>query len=240
MSEPSKTNSIIDMLARPPETLTPADIKAFRSTVLAGAVMMEECSFYQEVLGWDDVHAAHAAILARADDLDYMFDNVRTAVLQALVRKMEKREAKAREEAGLEVRDIYAEFAQEVASTIEVDRAREAAFRRDPGEFLAGASNSMVRLFDPAGCWVIEREGYEHPWLVTHAALRYAQSDLLDVYERACRSGRFDVLVVGAPGLCDRVTMPGDVDFTEIQVEVLEIDLSGLTGPAGNNGGRAA
>lgn len=242
MHEPTKP-TILEMMALPPETITSGDISKFREVVLAGAVLMEECQFYQDVLGWEDPRAAHDAVVARADHLDYMFDRVRAAVLEQLVRKMEScgRGIRQWDTGPADVRDLYGEVQEEVAAYVEIDRMRESAFRRDPGRFLPGARNcGSVSLLYPGGAWVIEREGDPYPWLVTHATLRYAQSDFDEAYDIAERNGRFHVLVIGAPGLKQRLVLPSLAPMAEINIEVLEIDVATSTGPSAPVGGRVA
>lgn len=233
MTEPKPDINISELLARPANSIEPTGVRRLQESLLAGAMVMAEIQAYEEALNMDDPAEGHAMIMAREEEP--AFEMIRVAVLATLTEWMKRnREA----EAG-EVRDLNREVTEEIAAYVEIDRMREAAFRRSPGRFLPGATNSPVALFDTQGCWLIERAGDPHPWLVTHAALRYAQSDLNDAYDKAVRNGRFHLLVIGAPGLRDRLALPIDGIITDTLVEILEIDAADLTGPA-PTGGRAA
>lgn len=233
MSEPKADINISELLARPASAIEPTGVRRLQESLLAGAMAMAEIQAYEEALGMDDPAEGHAMIMAREEEP--AFEMVRVAVLATLTEWMKRnREA----EVG-EVRDLNREVTDEIHAHIELDRMREAAFRRSPGRFLPGATNSPVALFDAQGCWLVDRAGDRHPWLVTHAALRYAQSDLNEAYDKAVRNGRFHLLVIGAPGLRDRLALPIDGIITDTLVEILEIDAADLTGPA-PTGGRAA
>ena len=234
MSEPHTDISIDALLARPANSIEPTGVRRLQESLLAGAMVLAEVQAYEEALNMDDPAEGHAMILAREEEP--AFEMIRVAVLATLAEWMKR----SREAEVGEVRDLGREVTDEIHAHIELDRMREAAFRRDPGRFLPGATNSPVALFDAQGCWLVERAGDPHPWLVTHAALRYAQADLNDAYEKAVRNGRFHLLVIGAPGLRDRLALPIDGAITDTLVEVLEIDAADLTGPAAPTGGRAA
>jgi hypothetical protein len=224
------------LIARPAETLEASGVRRLQEGLLAGAMALDEVQAYEEALAMDDPAEANAWLLAR--DEEPAFEMIRVAVLATLYSRMKQREETARQ-AVTEVRDLNREVAEEVAAYIELDRMRESAFRRDPGRFLPGARNCRsVSLLYPGGAWVIERDGDPYPWLVTHAALRYAQSDFDEVYDIAERNGRFHVVVIGAPGLKERLVMPPLAAMAEISIEILEI--ADITGPSGPTGRRVA
>ncbi len=238
MHEPSTDVTMDTLIARAAESIEPLGVRRLQEGLLAAAMSLAEVQAYEEALAMNDPVEANAMILAREEEPT--FEMLRASVLSTLYSRMKRREEIALK-AAAEVRSLHGEVAEEVAEYIELDRMREASFRRDPGRYLPGATNSSVRLFDPAGCWLIDRAGEPYPWICSHAALRYAQSNLDDVYDRAVRNGRYHVLLIGAPGLKERIVLPCMAAMAEIDIEILEIDVDDLTGPRGPNGsGRAA
>ncbi|SFM03353.1 hypothetical protein [Methylorubrum salsuginis] len=241
MTEPNRDISIEALIASPPEAVTARDIPALQEGLIASAKFLEEAAFYEQAMLWGrtDARAAHAAILARdVPDVEPTFPELRLATLAWLTQIIRREEG-----APPDVRDLMREVEAEQAASRVADKAREAAFRRDPGRWLKDATPLAVPMLRAEGCWIADRDG--EVVLCTHASSvcnREAQRSVEAAYTRALRDEYRTVIVVGAPGLGDRVKIPDAMerDLMEVEFEVVEIPAADLTGPAAPTGGRAA
>ncbi len=242
MSEPCNDTSIEALLTRPAETISARDIPTLQKGLVTTSRLLEEVAFYEQAMAWGrtDARAAHAAILARdVPDQDPDFPEMRLATLAWLVQMIQ------REEKPVDVRTLMREVEEKQAASRLIDKAREAAFRADPGRWLEDARPLDVPLLRPDGCWIAARDG--EVILCTHASSvcsREAQAAVTRAYDRALRDEYRTVIIVGAPGLADRIELPDAMalDLMEIYFEVVEIPGADVTGPVApsNGGGRAA
>lgn len=241
MTEPKPDINISELVARPAATISAREIEGLQAGLLTTTRILEEVAFYEQAMLWGrtDARAAHTAVLARdVPGVDPAFPEMRLATLAFLVQMIQREEG-----APPDVRDLMREVEAEQAASRVADRAREAAFRRDPGRWLTGASALAVPMLRAEGCWIADRDG--EVVLCTHASSvcgRDAQQAVEAAYTRALRDEYRTVVVVGAPGLGDRVTIPDALerDLMEMHFEIVEIDAADVTGPAPTNGGRAA
>ncbi len=240
MTEPCTDVNISELVARPASAISARDIPALQEGLIASAKFLEEVAFYEQAMLWGhtDARAAHTAILARdVPGVDPAFPEMRLATLAWLTQIIRREEG-----APPDVRDLMREFEAEQAASRVSDKAREAAFRRDPGRWLSGASALAVPMLRAEGCWIADRDG--EVILCTHASSvcnREAQRAVEAAYNRALRDEYRTVFIVGAPGLSDRVRLPDAMerDLMEIEFEIVEIASADVTGPA-PTGGRAA
>ncbi|QDI79110.1 hypothetical protein E8E01_01010 [Methylorubrum populi] len=206
---------------------------------------MQEVAFYEQAILWSarNPREAHEAVLARdVPGEDPSFPELRLATLAWIVRRLET----VADESGKTVEEILyrtREIEAEQAANRVADKAREAAFRRDPGRWLKDATPLAVPMLRAEGCWIADRDG--EVVLCTHASSvcgRDAQQAVEAAYTRALKDEYRTVVIVGAPGLGDRVKIPDAMerDLMEIEFEVVEIPSADVTGPAPTNGGRAA
>lgn len=240
MSEPKPDLNIEALLERQPGEMSSRDISTLKDGLLTTTRVLEEVAFYEQAMAWGrtDARAAHAAILARdVPDQEPAFPEMRLATLAWLVQMIQ------REEKPVEIRDMMREVEQQQAASRLVDRAREAAFRADPGRWLDDARALDVPMLRANGCWIASRDG--ETLLCVHASSvcnREAQETVTKAYDRALRDDFRTVIIVGAPGLTDRIELPDPMtlDLMEIYFETVEIPGADVTGPAPTTGGRAA
>ncbi|MEQ4598979.1 MAG: hypothetical protein ABN488_14545 [Methylobacteriaceae bacterium] len=240
MTEPCTDVNISELVARPASAISAREIEGLQAGLLTTTRILEEVAFYEQAMLWGrtDARAAHTAVLARdVPGVDPAFPEMRLATLVWLAKGIEREEG-----AQPDVRDLMREVEAEQAASRVADKAREAAFRRDPGRWLSGASALAVPLLRAEGCWIADRDG--EVVLCTHASSvcgRDAQRAVEAAYDRALRDEYRTVFVVGAPGLGDRLALPDPLerDLMEMYFEVVEIPADDVTGPA-PTGGRAA
>lgn len=240
MTEPCTDVNITELVARPASAISAREIEGLQAGLLTTTRILEEVAFYEQAMLWGrtDARAAHTAVLARdVPGVDPAFPEMRLATLVWLAKGIEREEG-----AQPDVRDLMREVEAEQAASRVADKAREAAFRRDPGRWLSGASALAVPLLRAEGCWIADRDG--EVVLCTHASSvcgRDAQRAVEAAYDRALRDEYRTVVVVGAPGLGDRLALPDPLerDLMEMYFEVVEIPADDVTGPA-PTGGRAA
>lgn len=240
MTEPCTDVNISELVARPASAISAREIEGLQASLLTTTRILEEVAFYEQAMLWGrtDARAAHAAILARdVPGVDPAFPEMRLATLAWLTQMVRREDG-----APPDVRDLMREVEAEQKASRIADKAREAAFRRDPGRWLKDAMPLAVPMLRAEGCWIADRDG--DIVLCTHASSvcnREAQRAVEAAYTRALRDEYRTVFIIGAPGLADRVRLPDAMerDLMEIEFEVVEIDVADVTGPA-PTGGRAA
>ncbi len=129
MHEPSTDVTMDTLIARAAESIEPLGVRRLQEGLLAAAMSLAEVQAYEEALAMNDPVEANAMILAREEEPT--FEMLRASVLSTLYSRMKRREETALK-AAAEVRSLHGEVAEEVAEYIELDRMREASFRRDP------------------------------------------------------------------------------------------------------------
>ncbi|MCG5246861.1 hypothetical protein LPC10_17760 [Methylorubrum sp. B1-46] len=227
MREPSQNDTTPPILTRLSENPAAREFHDF----------IEEVRAYDDALRASDPHAAHAALTQRSLEIEPLFDEIRGAVMLKLLTKMHRvTEAEKGKAAG----DLTAPGAPDQRGLWDGDplygpddAAREAAFKRDPGRWLPGATPSATTLFRGEGCWLVERG--DRILLATYAVLSCAQSDADECHEKAVDDGWGGIVVVGPPGLAKVARVPHGAAETGITVEFVEVDLG--TAPTS---GRAA
>lgn len=227
MREPHTDDTTKPILDRLLESRQARDIADF----------IEEIRAYDDALRASDPHAAHAALTQRAIDIEPLFDEIRGAVMLRLLTRMHRVNEAAK---GLVTSDLTAPGAPDQRGLWDGDplygpddAAREAAFKKDPGRWLTGATPSQTALFRGEGCWLVERG--DRILLATYAVLSCAQSDADECHEKALDDGWGGIVVVGPPGLKKVARIPHGAADSGISVEFVEVDLG--TAPTG---GRAA
>lgn len=148
----------------------------------------EEASVYEiaAAMGVDDPHAARSFLLERT--AAPAFPLLRAAVLASLDLRIDAARA---------MRDRLLAVKGDDAPGGPNDRAREAAFRREPGAFLPGAVASIVKSPVPA-FWNVMLDGQLVPCAyVCRAAAVSDLSDMIVLLDEEPRYGRG--IVVGAP-----------------------------------------
>ncbi|MBI1689502.1 hypothetical protein [Methylorubrum sp. DB1722] len=200
MSEPSHDNSIHALLARPSDSLSPRDISTLQEYLLLGASVLKECQAYEyaATIGVRDPAMGHALLEEYARENELAFPQVRNALLAQFA---------SRPDAIVDTIDF-------AAAGGPTDRSREAAFRRDPGRWLPGATKSTVATFPGTGFGVVRYEG--HDWLWTYAAAGYAASDLAELADAVRDGGWFSGLLVGPPGIEREVVLRDGIRLVTI------------------------
>ncbi len=127
MHEPSTDVTMDTLIARAAESIEPLGVRRLQEGLLAAAMSLAEVQAYEEALAMNDPVEANAMILAREEEPT--FEMLRASVLSTLYSRMKRREETALK-AAAEVRDLHGEVAEEVAAYVELDRMREASFRR--------------------------------------------------------------------------------------------------------------
>lgn len=220
MTEPQTDTSIEALLARPSEGLSGVEVFKIERALLNAVGVMEEAQLYETAaaLGKSDPAAAHALLVEQSYDPDFdpAYPMIRVALMAWLVGKMKASEV-------VETRDLYAEVQADVCAGGPQDRAREAAFRADPGRYLQGAGRSSVRLFRAPGFGMIRLDGVDLPW--TYAAAGKVRSDFSELYALVEDGGYQGGVLVGPPEAESEIALPPGYLF-------LAMDLS--------TGGRAA
>jgi hypothetical protein len=245
MSEPHTDVSIETLIQGPPEAIKVQDIPMLQKGLIASAKALEEVAFYEQAMGWARTSAreAHEAVLARdVPGEDPAFPELRLATLSWIVRCLE-REAEATGQTVHEVRYLAREVEAETAARRLADRAREAAFKADPGRWLPGATRSPVTLFQPGGCWLAERDGEQ--MLCCHADASRpieAQRTAVAAFDRACREGYWRVIVIGAPGLSNALWAQTELEVKmwQVEIEAVEIAIDATPVSPAPTGGRVA
>ncbi|AMB45057.1 hypothetical protein [Methylobacterium sp. AMS5] len=240
MTEPCTDINISELVARPAAAISAREIEGLQAGLLTTTRILEEVAFYEQAVLWGrtDARAAHAAVLARdVPDREPTFPELRLATLAWLAQMIQRSEG-----APPDVRDLMREVEEEQKANRVADKAREAAFRRDPGRWLKDATPFAVPMLRAEGCWIADRDG--EVVLCTHASSvcgRDAQQAVEAAYTRALKDEYRTVIIIGAPGLGDRIQLPDALerDLMEIEFVVVEIDAADVTGPS-PTGGRAA
>ncbi len=232
-------NSIEALITRPPEAVTVTDIPLLQEGLVQSAKFLESAAFLEQAMAWGttEPREAYEAVMARGDE-GHPFPELRFAVLTILLRSIERLNGKPAEPAP-EVRDLLREVETEMRSSGLVDRARAAEFRSDPGVWLPGASRSNTRLLKPEGCWLIELDGEQ--LLCVHADSRdpvVAQDAVVAAYDKACREGWRELVVVGAPGVADAIKMPSEFEAEVLGVGITVVEFEMSVGPRPGTGPR--
>lgn len=219
MTNPDLNSNISALLARPSELMNGGEVAQVKHHLLNACSLLSEAQLYDEAaaLGKRDPKAGHALLMEQAADPDFeaAFPAVRLALLVSFSARMDVIKAPT------ETRDLLAEVQADLPGG-PADRAREAAFRRDPARFLPGAERSSVTLFRAPGFGMVRLHGTDLPW--TYAAVGKGRSDFAELYALV-EDGQYagGILVGPAAAACE-VALPEGYTF-------VAIDLS--------NGGRA-
>jgi hypothetical protein len=149
----------------------------------------EEASVYELVaaMGVDDPHAASEILLEHRGDP--AFPMLKAVVLANLDLRIG---------AATAMRDRLLAVKGDDAPGGPNDRAREAAFRRDPGSFLPGAVASIVKAGLPLAFWNVLHDGQLVPCAyVCRAAAMSDLHDMICLLDEQPHRGRG--IVIGAP-----------------------------------------
>lgn len=220
MSEPNLNSTITALLARPSERMSGGEISQVKTHLLNACGLLSEAQLYDEAaaLGKRDPKAANDLLLEQAQDPDFepAFPAIRLALLVSFSARMDVIEA------GAETRDLYAEVQADLPGG-PADRAREAAFRRDPARFLPGAERSSVALFRAPGFGIVRLDGVDLPW--TCAAAGKVRSDYSELYALVEDGGYAGGILVGPAAAANELTLPDAYRFVTVEL---------------SNGGRAS
>ncbi|MCJ2074432.1 hypothetical protein MKK68_01985 [Methylobacterium sp. E-016] len=217
----SNTDTSIDaLLARPPEQLSGGEVTTISAALLNAVSLLEETQLYENAvsIGKRDAKAGHALLMKQGDlpDFEPAFPMVRLGLLAWFSSRMDVIEGV------VETRDLLAVVNADLPGG-PADRAREAAFRREPGRFLPGATRSAVTLFRAPGFAMIRLDDVDLPW--TYAAVGKGRSDFAELYAVVEEGGYQGGVLVGPAAVAEEVSLPEGYEF-------VAVDLS--------NGGRAA
>lgn len=213
MSEPNLNPSIVALLARPSERMSGGEISQVKTHLLNACGLLSEAQLYNEAaaLGKRDPKAGHALLMEQAQDPGFepAFPAVRLALLVAFSARMDVIEAP------METRDLLAEVNADLPGG-PADRAREAAFRRDPARFLPGAERSSISLFRAPGFGMVRISGVDTPW--TYAAAGKVRSEFAELYALV-EDGKFaGGILVGPAAAEGEVSLPEGYRFVAVEL----------------------
>lgn len=214
MTNPDLHPNISALLARPFQVMNGGEVAPVKHHLLNACGLLSEAQLYDEAaaLGKRDPKAGHALLMEQAADPDFeaAFPMIRLALLVSFSARMEVIEAV------VETRDLYAKVQAETAAGGPADRAREAAFRRDPARYLPGAGRSDVALFRSPGFGMIRLDGVDMPW--TYTAIGMARSDYSELYALVEDGGYTGGILVGPAAAAGEVALPDGYTFVAVEL----------------------
>lgn len=202
MSELLTRHNIAALIARPSEQMNGEVVHGVKNAV----ARLAEAQLYDDVACAmrRDPHSAHDLLLRQAEenpDAEFAFPKVRVALLEACVERMKMVEA---------TWDAMAE----VAAGGPLDKAREAAWREEPGRWLPGATASDVVLLHASEFGVVRYLGREHVWI--YATLTQGDDKIVALNSILDMRPEFGGILVGPSELAQEIDMPPGCVFAPI------------------------
>lgn len=206
MSELPNQSNISAILARPSAQMTGHEVHAVKAALLHSVGVLAEAQLYDDVANVmkRDAHAAHEMLLRQDQenrDGDWAFPQIRLALMLACVEKMKAAEATWDHPEAISDEDLR-------------DKAREAAFREEPGRWLPGATVSDVVLLRSPEFGVVRYRGREHVWI--YAALTQRDARIRDLNSFLVFRPEFGGILVGPAGPVREIDLPDDSIFVAV------------------------
>jgi len=206
MTNPSTDTTISAILARPSAQMTGHEVLAIKTALLNTVGVLGEAQLYNDVSNVmkADPHSAHDMLLRQGEETpesDFAFPQIRVQLLAACVTRMR------------EIESTWDPMA-EMAAGGPLDKAREVAFREEPGRWLPGATASDVVLLHAPGFGVVRYRGREHVW--TYAALTHGDAKAGDITGFLDFRPEFGGIIVGPAALEANIDLPMDCIFVAV------------------------